>query len=94
MPTFKVQLVVPVKLSATLEFKMEAETEDAAFELAIDTYKQRDSEYQERLKTYHRTHKGDYPEAPFYWSVDSDDIEANLDEGEIEIDNVKRADDE
>jgi hypothetical protein len=88
MPNYRVRLVCPVRITASVEFKMEAEDFDKAHENAIEEFEKQSAEYQEKLDAYHKTHNGGYPEAPFYWSTDDDDIEGNIDDDDIEIDTI------
>jgi len=87
---FSVELKAPVKIMARCEIKVEAPDEDTAWDIAVDTYKEIVKEYDEALKEYRRGgfQKG-YPECPFTWEVDNDDIEAGLVAKEIEVDDVE-----
>lgn len=89
MTKYKVCLAVPVKLTATLELTIEADNEDHAWTIAVEEYKRQQKEYEDALKEYHRTFKKPYPECPFFWHVDEDDIEANMETKNIDIDTVK-----
>jgi hypothetical protein len=67
---------------------MEAENEDQVYEKAYDEYKRIQSEYESALSEYHRTHAIPYPKCPYFWEVDNDDIEGNLDDDDIQVDSV------
>lgn len=84
----KVRLVCPVKLTASVEIEMDAEDIDVDTDTVIEEYKRQAKAYQAKLDAYHRLHTK-YPEPPFYWSTDDDDIEANMDDDLIEIDTVE-----
>jgi hypothetical protein len=86
---YSVELKAPVKIMARCEIKVEAPDEDTAWETGVDVYKEIVREYDAAMKAYRRGETKTYPECPYTWEVDSDDIEAGLEEREIEVDDVE-----
>jgi hypothetical protein len=82
---FNVKLQVPVRVMANLEFKLEAENEDDAYEKAFDAYKQIVKDYDDAMKLYRQGKLKSWPECPYFWHVDDDDIESNMDDRDIEV---------
>jgi hypothetical protein len=89
MPKFRVKLVTTVEVGASCDIEVEAENEAEANDKALDVYADLEEKQEKALKLYHDG-KGEYPSAPFYWSVDSDDVEGAVDSSAIDIDEVEQ----
>ena len=82
---FKVKLQVAVRLAAYCDIKLEAENEDDAYEKAIETYQEITTNYEQAMRLYRQNKTSTWPDPPYFWHVDDEDIEANMDDRDIEV---------
>jgi len=86
---YKVKLTAEVKISAYVEIKMEGESEDQIYENAVEEYKRIVKEYEAQMSAYRRGELKTWPECPYYWYINDDDIENTLDDDDIEVHHVE-----
>jgi len=90
MPQFKVTLEVPVCVTAHCDITIGAQDEEQAWAQALDAYKGIVAAYDKAMREYRQapaSHK--WPDPTYYWHVDDDDIESNLDETEIDVGTIR-----
>jgi len=82
---FKVKLQVVVRLAAYCDIKLEAENENDAYEIAFNEYKRIVEDYERDMKLYRQGKRATWPEPTYYWHVNEEDIEENMDDRDIEV---------
>jgi len=82
---FKVKLQVVVRLAAYCDIKLEAENEDQAYEIALDEYERIVNEYHAAMTLYRQGKTSVWPDCPYFWHVNEEDIEENMEDCDIEV---------
>jgi hypothetical protein len=88
MPSFKVTLAAPVEITAYCDITVEAESEEDAADKAAQAYNDLEQIYKIHLKEHHNNLSLPYPQASYFWRVNDDDLEGNINEDDIEVDSV------